>query len=143
SLKVTVLTILGAFVAGIAVAWITTLLPGWIAALNAPAPDPDAHVTATPVPDPSVSVPPLEPIFRDLNEDDRRAGLTSLDYEYIGTGVFDVVPGVEEEDAGGPPTRWVSVSVEGGLAVDQELFAEFVMEALNDPRGWGAHGRLQ
>lgn len=45
--------------------------------------------------------------------------------------------------APGPgPVRTVRVEVEQGLPIDVDLFARFVMDTLNDPRGWGADGSV-
>jgi hypothetical protein len=56
-------------------------------------------------------------------------------------GRFVVAQG--SEPAPGPgPARTVRVEVEAGLPIDAERFARFVMETLNDPRGWGADGSV-
>jgi hypothetical protein len=56
-------------------------------------------------------------------------------------GRFLVAPGVEPAPGPGPG-RTVRVEVEDGLPIDVDAFARFVMETLNDPRGWGADGSV-
>jgi hypothetical protein len=68
-----------------------------------------------------------------------RAGLRSAKVEESASGDLVVVRG----SAAGPGTgivRRVRVVVEEGLPVDPVVFADYVMETLNDPRGWGADG---
>lgn len=141
--KITALAILAAFTAGILVGWFTALLPNIITALSG---GPEPGPTASPEPAPSIDptlLPQLAPIFRDLDADDARAGLTSLEYPYEGDRRFTVVPGGTNENPTGPPTRWVSIEIEGGLNLDPDNVATFVMDQLQDPRGWGANDRLQ
>jgi hypothetical protein len=141
--KVTALTIAAAFVAGLLIGWFTALLPSIINALSGSGlPGP----TASPEPGPSIDptqLPPLAPIFRDLDDEDILAGLTSLEYPYEGERTFSVVPGGTNANPDGPPVRWVSIEIEDGLSLDPEQVARFVMDQLRDPRGWGANHRLQ
>jgi hypothetical protein len=142
SAKVTALTILVAFVVGILIGWLTTLVPDVIRAANAspsPSPSPSPAHTA----DPSVSIPPIVPITRDLDDEDRIAGLLSLDIPLEASGTFNLVAGGTEPDTDGPPVRWVSIEIEDGLEVSERLFSTFVMDVLNHPRAWGANNRLQ
>lgn len=139
--KVTTLTILGAFAAGVLIGWLTTLIPGFVQASTLPTASPSPSPSATL--DTDVSVPPLAPILRDYNDDDGDAGLLSLDYPYQGDGTFSVVGGGTEPDPLGPSVRWISIEVEDGINVEGSRFAGFVMDTLNDPRGWGANNPLQ
>ncbi|PKQ25552.1 MAG: hypothetical protein CVT64_09025 [Actinobacteria bacterium HGW-Actinobacteria-4] len=142
-IKVTALTIVAAFIAGILIGWFTALLPNIISALSG---SPEPGPTVSPEPAPSIDptlLPQLAPIFRDLDADDIRAGLTSLEYPYEGDRTFTVVPGGTNANPAGPPVRWVSIEIEGGLSLDPEIVADFVMDQLSDPRGWGANDRLQ
>jgi hypothetical protein len=130
---------LGALLAGILVAWATTLIPG-IFAEPEPSPSPSPSVTA---PDPgTVVVPTLQPILRDLDPADLDAGVTTLDFTYQGAGTFTIVPG-EGEPVGSAPVRWVSIAVEDGIEADPSAFARFILAALNDNRGWGSEQRMQ
>jgi len=70
---------------------------------------------------------------------DELAGLLSREVPQTGSGATVVVPG----STPAPPARRqhrVRVEVEGGVPVDGAAFAGFVLETLNDPRGWGAEG---
>ena len=69
---------------------------------------------------------------------DRRAGVLDDAVPPVGTGAFTAAPGMVPAPGTGP-VRTVRVEVEGGLPVDQDAFANFVLATLNDPRGWG-HG---
>jgi hypothetical protein len=138
SLKTAALVVVGAFVAGFLVAWLTTFVPGWVRGPE-----------ASPEPSPSVSysgdviVPTLEPVLRELDEQDALAGVTTVRYTYQGTGTFTIMPGKEEPLEGGAPVRWVSIAIEDGIEVDAEAFKAFVFSVLEDNRSWGSEGRLQ
>jgi hypothetical protein len=72
---------------------------------------------------------------------DRAAGVLALRVPPVGTGATVVVPG--SAPAPGPgPVRTVRVEVEGGLPVDAAAFADFALQGLNDPRGWGRDGAM-
>jgi hypothetical protein len=130
---------LAALVTGVVVAWATTLIPG-IFAEPEPSPSPSPSVST---PDPgTVVVPTLQPILRELDQADRDAGVTTLDFTYQGAGTFTIVPG-KDEPVGDAPVRWVSIAVEDGIEADPSAFAEFVLSALNDNRGWGSERRMQ
>jgi hypothetical protein len=92
-------------------------------------------VTTTPAPGPS-SLPATV-----LTAEDRAAGLLSSSVPARGSGAFAVVPGRVPAPGQGSVLR-IRVEVEKGLPVDAQAFARFVMRTLNDPRGWGARGRL-
>jgi hypothetical protein len=72
---------------------------------------------------------------------DRRAGVLARTVPPTGPGTFAVVPG-ETAGPGPGPVRRVRVEVEEGLPVDVAAFGAFVLEVLNDPRGWGHGGAL-
>jgi len=71
--------------------------------------------------------------------DDVAAGLLSLDVPTSASGRLVVVPGNDPAPRPGA-VRTVRVEVEDGLDIDGALFAAYVMETLNDLRGWGAGG---
>lgn len=83
---------------------------------------------------PTTQVPP-DP----RTADDVAAGLLSLDVPTSASGRLVVVPGSDPAPRPGA-VKTVRVEVEDGLDVDGALFAAYVMETLNDPRGWGAGG---
>ena len=124
---------------GVGAAWATVSITDAIAAADEPS------ESATPVPsmDIDVTLEPLAPITRALTADDERAGVTSTDFKMTGDGVLTVVPGSGKEVEGAGDVRWVSISVEGGVNVDAEAFADYVMEVLKDNRGWGSGGTFQ
>lgn len=72
---------------------------------------------------------------------DAAAGVLPGDVPVSGPGDLLVAPGSTAAPGPGPVTT-VRVEAEVGLPLDLEAFAEFVMEVLNDPRGWGADGSI-
>ena len=81
------------------------------------------------------TAPPADP----RTADDVAAGLVSLDVPTSASGRLVVVPGDDPAPRPGA-VKTVRVEVEDGLDVDGALFAGYVMQTLNDPRGWGAGG---
>jgi hypothetical protein len=90
-----------------------------------------------------VTLEPLGPITRQLTADDERAGVTTTEFKMAGDGILTVVPGSGKEVEGAGDVRWVSIAVEGGVTVDPEAFADYVMDVLKDNRGWGSGGTFQ
>ncbi|MFP5334450.1 MAG: DUF3152 domain-containing protein [Actinomycetes bacterium] len=70
---------------------------------------------------------------------DELAGVLARDVPARGSGGTVVVPGAQPAPGAGEEHR-VRVEVEGGLPVDGGAFATFVLDTLNDPRGWTADG---
>lgn len=96
-----------------------------VVARAAPSPEPAPTSTATP----------------STASSDAAAGVLSDDVPAVGSGTTKVVAGSVPAPGAGP-VRTVRVEVEGGLPVDGVAFAGFVMDTLNDPRGWGADGAM-
>ncbi len=72
---------------------------------------------------------------------DLKAGILPGDVPAALSGELAIAPG--SEAAPGPgPVRTVRVEAEVGLPLGIGAFADFVMETLNDPRGWGADGSV-
>jgi len=141
-LAVTVVTVIVAFALGLGTGWLSGYVPdAYRAWREGPSPSPSPSVSASPEVD--VSLPPLEPITRELDEDDAAAGVVTTAVVTRGAGTFTSVPGVtaEVDDAG--PVRYVRIDVEDGVTLDNEALVDYVMTTLNDPRGWGSAGRLQ
>lgn len=134
------LVVIVAFVAGIAVGWGTGLVADRLAA-PAPSPSPSPSVSETPTAD--VSLPPLEPVERELDESDELAGLTGLEVVREGEQSFVTVTVDGEPSGGSASVRWVRVEYEEGLGMDGRALGDFVLDTLNDPRGWGARGRFE
>jgi len=138
------LVIVIAALGGLGVGWLSTTLPGILAAREAAA-------TASPSPNPGATeasaaptvTPDLAAITRDFDANDRAAGLNSLAIPPLGAGTFSVVPGATEPQSPELPVRWVRIEVEDGLDVDGEVFADFVMKRLTSDVGWSASGRVQ
>lgn len=140
-LAVTAGVVMVAFGLGLVAGWITDGLPGRLRAEPSPSASPSPSAPVGPTVEPSV--PPLEPVTRDLTIDDRAAGVVTTNYAFRGDGTFTVVPGKNEPDASKGDVRWVSVAVEDGVSVDAVAFRHYVLEALNDNRAWGTDGTLQ
>lgn len=142
SWKTTALVVVSAFALGMLVGWGTTLVPGIFAAEPEVSASPSPSPTATVDPD-EVEVPPMEPILRDLDEQDALAGVTTLQPTYRGEGTFTVVSTKHEPENPDAPLRWVSIAVEDGIAIDARAARAFVMDVLQDNRSWGSDGRLE
>lgn len=113
---------------------------GAMAHLPDPTPGPSSPSTAaTPFAGPSAAPATADPAG--LTTADRTAGVLKPVVPQRGTGKLAIVPGADPAPGGGTVKR-VRVEVEGGLPVDGTAFADFVMGALNDPRGWGHGGRM-
>ncbi len=109
---------------------------------GAPASAPSSSPTRTtpPAPTPTPTPTPTGPV---PTAADLAAGILSLDLPTSASGELVVVPGNEPApDPAAASVRAVRVEVEQGLDVDGAAFAAMVMTTLNDPRGWGAGGRL-
>lgn len=89
------------------------------------------------------SPPPTPPPLTPEQEADIAAGVLSHDVPVSGSGELLVVPGSSEAPDGAAPVMTVRVEVEEDLAIEGEAFAAFVMDTLNDPRGWGADGSVR
>lgn len=76
-----------------------------------------------------------------LSAADIQAGLTSLQFPDAGSGRLVTVAG-ERAAEGKGTVRTFRVQVERGLPIDGTRFADFVYTVLNDPKGWGAGGRM-
>jgi hypothetical protein len=113
--------------------------------------DPTSRTGTTSAP-PPVSAPPAASVAQDAVVQDapvvtavppaspaERAGLRSDEVVDRGTGGTVVVPGSAPAPTAGREQR-VRVEVEGGLDVDGQAFAAFVLDTLNDPRGWPSDG---
>jgi hypothetical protein len=89
------------------------------------------------------SPPPSPPPLTPEQEADLRAGIRSQEVPSSGSGELLVVSGSSDAPAGSAPISTVRVEVEDGLDIDGAAFAAFVMDTLNDPRGWGADGSVR
>jgi len=139
----TILVIVGAFAIGIAAGWGTTLFASNIGEPE-PSPSPSASPSpsVTPTPDIDVSLPPLEPVTREIDDADKLAGLRTLDYPIRGEGTYTVVPAPEATTPDAGVVEHVRIDVEEGLQMIDGTLGAFVMSALNDPQGWGQSGTV-
>lgn len=121
--------------------WFTANLPEMLEAepSASPSPSPSPVVDISSVP----SLPPMSPITRTLDEDDRDAGIVTTDVELKGEGTFNVVSGVGTPAPTEGDIRWVSVAVEEGVRADPLAFRTYVMKVLNDNRAWGTGDSVQ
>lgn len=140
-LAVTAGVVVAAFGLGLVVGWITDGLPARLHAEPTPSASPSPSVGLSPTIEPSL--PPLDPIDRELTVDDRTAGVITTAYVVRADGTFTVVPGKDEPDDSKGDVRWVSFAVEDGVSIDAEAFRGYVMSVLNDNRAWGTAGQLQ
>jgi Protein of unknown function (DUF3152) len=92
--------------------------PSAVPSSVAPVPDPDAPTAA-----------------------DREAGILRREVAETGSGVFDVAEGSTPAPGTGE-VHTLRIEVEQGLPVDRDRFADFVLDTLNDPRGWGHGGAM-
>lgn len=76
-------------------------------------------------------------------EADLLAGVRTHRVPEAGSGELRVVPGATEPPDGEGEVLSVRVEVEQGLDTDDTAFAAFVIDTLNDPRGWGADGSVR
>ncbi len=136
------LIVLAAFVVGVGVSWGGAKLAGLLAS-SRPAPSstvsPAPSASATDINDIPVDLYPA--ITRFMTDDDRASGLESLDIPTLADGTFSIVPGTTEPPGAGS-VRWVRIEIEDGLPINAEVATAYVMGILNDPQGWGAHGRV-
>jgi hypothetical protein len=104
---------------------------------------PSAVPSATPTTEPTRAAAPRPTASPtpSLPRQDRDAGLLSDEVPESASGDLVVVPG-SDPGPGTGTVRTVRVEVEDGLDVDGEVFADFVMATLNDPRGWGFDGSV-
>jgi hypothetical protein len=101
-------------------------IPAFLAVTSTPPPAP----TTPAAPDPDAPTPA-----------DREAGILRRLVAQSGSGAFDVAAGSVPAPGVGV-VRTVRVEVEHDLPVDRDRFAAFVMETLNDRRGWGHDGAM-
>ncbi|QOR72612.1 DUF3152 domain-containing protein [Ruania alkalisoli] len=90
-------------------------------------------------PDP---VPETPPALTAAERADREAGVLDREVPAAGSGELIIVSGADDAPQEAERTIDVRVEVEEGLAIDAEVFGDFVMTTLNDPRGWGHQGDL-
>ncbi|WP_062463361.1 DUF3152 domain-containing protein [Demequina soli] len=147
---VTLATVVVCFALGLGAGWVTAQVPDWYRAWSAD-PQPSASPSASDTPTRDVSLPTLEPITRELDDADAAAGVVSLTVPERGEGTFTAVTGAEPTSASPSasaeattvPTRYVRIDVEDGVTVDEDALVRFVMDTLNDNRGWGSDGRMR
>lgn len=128
------------FAAGIGVGWGTGLVAD---RLTAPEPTISPTPSPTPTVEQNVTVPPMEPITRERDAGDALAGINSLEIMDEGTEQYVTATQDAEPSGAAASVRSVRVEYEDGLAIDGEALSGFVMNTLNDPRGWGARGRYE
>lgn len=140
SIRAIAIVVVVGFVAGIGVGWGSSLVAE---RLTAPDPVPSPTPSPTPTIDEAVTVPPMEPITRARDAGDALAGLTSLEIVTDSMGSYTVVTTDAEPTGSAASVRSVRVEHEDGVPIDGEALGSFVLNTLNDPRGWGARGRYE
>ncbi|WP_066908131.1 DUF3152 domain-containing protein [Millisia brevis] len=80
-------------------------------------------------------------LFSSAAAQDSPAGVLSRVIPWTGTGELSTVAGTPGSPVPpGPRHLRVRVETEVGLPVDATRFADFAIDVLNDPRGWGGRG---
>lgn len=86
-------------------------------------------------------MPPMVPVTRQIDDDDKAAGLRTLEFPVQADRTFTPIP---VKDQATPPAdglaQYVRIDVEDGLSMINGTLSMFVMDALNDPQGWGKQG---
>lgn len=139
SLGAALIVVVAAFSVGLAAGWGTSLLADSLEP-TPPSPSPSASPTPSETPTIAVSLPPMEPITRTIDDDDRAAGLRSLEFPVQGNGTFTPVQAPATASTGTGIVEYVRIDVEDGLQMTGGTLSTFVMNALNDPQGWGKEG---
>lgn len=97
----------------------------------------DASESTSPASPPGTGTAPQDPAVVEAN---RAAGLLTSEIPEVGDGNLVTVPGSAPAPDPSARVREVAVQVEGGLGVDQQAFAGFVLTTLNDGRSWAGDG---
>lgn len=140
SIRAIAIVVVIGFAAGLGVGWGSSQVAD---RLTAPDPVPTPTPSPTPTVDPDVVVPPMEPITRTRDAGDALAGIMNFDIMEEGNRSYTVVTEDGEPSGEAASVRWVRVEYEDGLGMDGEALSSFVLNTLNDPRGWGARGRYE
>lgn len=130
-----------AFGLGMGAGWFTAHLPDMLEAEPSASPSPSASPVIDDLGTPSL--PPIRPITRTLDQDDRDAGIVTTEVDLKGEGTLNVVGGAGTAEPTEGDIRWVSVAVEEGVRADPVLFRSYVMDVLNDNRAWGSGDSVQ
>jgi hypothetical protein len=134
------LIVMACILAGVGAGAMTTTLVTLLANPE-PSPSPSGNLSPSATGDPVIPVDLYPPITRTINADDYNAGLTGLAIEAVGTRNLTVVPG-EDEPEGEGPIHSIRVEIEEGLPLEPDALGSFVLNTLNDERGWGANGHM-
>ncbi|MFV0252380.1 MAG: DUF3152 domain-containing protein [Beutenbergiaceae bacterium] len=85
-------------------------------------------------------LPTQPPVLTDVQEANLLAGVRGDTVPPTGSGVLRIATGASPAPAGDAPLTTIRVEVETGLDVDDAQLATFVINSLNDPRGWSERG---
>jgi hypothetical protein len=139
SLGAALIVIVVAFAVGIAAGWGTSLFAN-VLEPTPPSPSPSLSPSPSATPTMDVSVPPMDPITRSIDEADRVAGLRTLAFPVQGDGTFTTAPAPDATPPDSGIVQYVRIDVEDGLQMANGKLSAFVMAALNDAQGWGHEG---
>lgn len=140
SIRAIAIVVVVGFAAGIGVGWGSGLVAE---RLTASEPEPSPTPSPTPTVEEEVTLPPMEPITRERDAADALAGITDLTVMERGDRDYTIVTEDAEPSGSAASVRWVRVEYEDGLNMDDDALQSFVLNTLNDPRGWGARGRYE
>ncbi|MGO1172923.1 MAG: DUF3152 domain-containing protein [Actinomycetaceae bacterium] len=87
-------------------------------------------------------LPPADELPDGVDADAYGAGIRGDLEQATGSGDLRVVEGSEPAPREAERTYRVRVEVERGLPMDRAAFADYVVDTLNDPRGWGYDGSV-
>ncbi|MET0740183.1 MAG: DUF3152 domain-containing protein [Candidatus Nanopelagicales bacterium] len=96
-------------------------------------PSASSHADVSPTPTPSAQAPSPSPLVSPTSP--------YGEVPAVGNGQLEIVPGSVAAPGTGP-VKTVRVESEGGLGIDGMAIADEVMTTLNEPRSWGAGGRM-
>ena len=139
SLGAALVVVVAAFAIGIAAGWGTSRFADSLASAS-PSATPSASPSPSATPSVDVSLPPMDPVTRQIDDADRAAGLRTLDFPLRGDGTFTPAPAPAAPSPGAGIIQYVRIDVEDGLQMTAGVLSTFVMDSLNDPQGWGQEG---
>ena len=139
SLGAALVVVVAAFAVGIGAGWGTSLFAHRLEAPS-PSPSPSASPSPSETPTVDVSLPPMVPVTRNIDDEDRDAGLRTLKFPIRADGTFTPAKAIIAATPDAEIVQYVRIDIEDGLKMTDGTLSAFVMQALNDPQGWGNEG---
>ena len=82
----------------------------------------------------------MVPVTRKIDDEDRDAGLRTLRFPIRADGTFTPAKATIAATPDAEIVQYVRIDIEDGLKMTDGTLSAFVMQALNDPQGWGKEG---